>query len=303
MKETQDKEITEDKESVKGMKNFESRRKKVRILFIVLASIIVLTIIASIVIYFVEGRSFDITANTVFLCSLTLFLFFIPVFLEKKLKIIIPNYILIILFAFMFSHFIIGEVYRAFDLPIYDKILHTISGVILTLIGFSLVSLLNDLPKNKYKLSPFFIALFSFCVAMTWEYLWEIYEFTIDSIQGANMQRWKDGLVSLTPNVDGTWTTTVQRGSGLVDTMIDMIVNIFGSLAVCIYGYIGLKLKPNWFSGKVAVKHSDINYLTKSNEEINIIDTSIEDNNLVEKEINSETDTKITESKSTEKDE
>ena len=76
-------------------------------------------------------------------------------------------------------------------------------------------------------MSPFFIVLFSFCFALSIEYIWELIEYAVDSIgykiaglNGPNMQRWQDGIIA--DNGDGTYVTNAVRGSGLTDSMMDM---------------------------------------------------------------------------------
>ncbi len=114
--------------------------------------------------------------------------------------------------------------------------------------------------KSKFKLSPFFVVLFTFCFTMTSEYLWEIVEYTVDTLTNANMQRWQDGILGEIPKATetGEFIINSARGSGLNDTMGDMIVNIFGALGVCIYAYIGMKVKPDWFTTKTILTKSDI---------------------------------------------
>ena len=74
---------------------------------------------------------------------------------------------------------------------------------------------------------------------MTVEYVWELVEFGVDRLFGANMQRWQDGITQLP---DGSYVTSPAYGSGLKDTMTDMIMNV---------SYIGMRRKPNWFVKKV----------------------------------------------------
>ena len=96
--------------------------------------------------------------------------------------------------------------------------LHTLSGVIIGAIGFSLVYIFNTEENVAIKLSPLFVAIFSFCFATSMGALWEIYEFFMDSIFGLNMQK-----------------------SGLVDTMWDLIVDALGALVMSVLGYLYLK--------------------------------------------------------------
>ena len=49
-------------------------------------------------------------------------------------------------------------------------------------LGFSIVTLLNKTEKVPIVLSPLFVALFSFCFAVTLGVIWEFYEFTFVGI-------------------------------------------------------------------------------------------------------------------------
>ena len=47
---------------------------------------------------------------------------------------------------------------------------------------FSFITILNNTEKIPLNLSPIFVACFSFCFALSLGAIWEIYEFTADSI-------------------------------------------------------------------------------------------------------------------------
>lgn len=228
-------------------------RKKGRctlILNYILQTLTLLTAIASLIVFFVDdSRGLDITINHIFQCVGALVVLNIPMIISKKFRCYIPNFITITLYIFAFAHFVLGEIYRAYDhVFLYDKILHTTGGVIFAILSFSVIWLLNNSESKKIKLSPFFIVLFTFCFTMTVEYVWELVEFGVDRLFGANMQRWQDGITQLP---DGSYVTSPAYGSGLKDTMTDMIMNVLGCLVVCIVAYIGMRRKPNWFVNKV----------------------------------------------------
>jgi len=56
-------------------------------------------------------------------------------------------------------------------------------------LGFVLIDILNSDQKVKVSLSPFFVSLFAFCFALAIGALWEVYEYSFDSILGLNMQK------------------------------------------------------------------------------------------------------------------
>ncbi len=237
------------------------KAKAVIVLYWIFQALTLATFLASVIMYVIRREGLETTLNQIFMCVMTLLTLNIPLLLERRFKVFIPNYITIVLYFMLFFHFVLGEVYRAYDhLVLFDKILHTTSGVIIAFASFSVVSILNNMFKSKFKLSPFFVVLFTFCFTMTSEYLWEIVEYTVDTLTNANMQRWQDGILGEIPKATetGEFIINSARGSGLNDTMGDMIVNIFGALGVCIYAYIGMKVKPDWFTTKTILTKSDI---------------------------------------------
>lgn len=165
-------------------------------------------------------------------CILGLVLIFLPYILEKKWRIFLPDLMYVLFFIFLYCAIYLGEV-RSFYYNInhWDTILHGISAAMLATLGFNIVNVLNDATIVDVKLSPFFVAFFAFCFAVTCGAIWEIYEFTFDGILGFNMQKY------------ATYTGDLLIGrDALVDTMKDIIVDTIGSLIICIIGYGQLKV-------------------------------------------------------------
>lgn len=169
-------------------------------------------------------------------CLLGIVALFIPSIISKKWKITIPSSMYIIYVIFLYAAIFLGEVrdfyYR---IPHWDTILHTFSGAGIGALGFSVVSLLNKQEKLNVNLSPFFVALFSFCFAITMGVIWEIYEFTFDGLLGLNMQKFAlENGVNLVGRV------------ALSDTMKDLIVDSIGAFVISLLGYVSLKYKKGW---------------------------------------------------------
>ena len=228
----------------------EKSKKSLRLNFI-LQGFTLLTAIASLVMFFVDdNRGLDTTVFQLMQCVMALVIFNVPLFISRKFKCYIPNFITILLYIFIFMHFILGEIYRAYDhILLYDKFLHTSSGMVFCLLSLSIVWLFNNSEDDKVKLSPFFVVLFTFCFTLTLEYLWEIVEYGCDRLIGLNMQRWQDSIVETLPN--GDTVHSVPWGNAIADTMGDMIVNVVGSFVMCVIIYVSMKKKPDWFKGKV----------------------------------------------------
>lgn len=207
------------------------------------------------------NRNFE----NVFVCVLTLILFMIPTFVERRLKIDLPNTLEVMIILFIFAAEILGEINEFYVLiPGWDTMLHTINGFLMAAIGFSLVDIFNRSERTKFFLSPVFLAVVAFCFSMTIGVLWEFFEFGADMLLHTDMQKdtfiTQFASVSLHPegrNIpipvnDITQTiiktadrTTYTMGAyldiGLIDTMKDLIVNFFGAVAFSIIGFFYIK--------------------------------------------------------------
>jgi hypothetical protein len=145
---------------------------------------------------------------------ITLVLTFLPSMIEKKYKIDYPGEFEIFILIFLFASMFLGEIYTFYHrFWWWDLMLHTISGLTLALIAFSLIYMLNSEEKLRINLSPGFMVLFAFCFAVALGAIWEIFEYAMDNFFNLNMQK-----------------------SGLVDTMEDLIVDSIGALIVSIMG-------------------------------------------------------------------
>lgn len=169
-------------------------------------------------------------------CILGVVAMLLPGILGDKLKIEIPSNMLILYTIFLYCAIYLGEVKSFYyNISNWDNILHTFSGAMIGALGFSIVTLLNKTEKVPMNLSPLFVALFSFCFAVTLGVVWEFYEFTFDGLLGLNMQKFalENG------------TQLIGRAA-LTDTMVDLFVDAIGALIMSIIGYISLKYNKGW---------------------------------------------------------
>ena len=203
--------------------------------------------------------------NNALLCLLSLILLFLPLFIQNKLKITLPNVLEITIYLFIFSAEILGEINNFYGrIPYWDTILHTINGFLATAIGFSLIDLLNKNSK-KFNLSPMYLCLVAFCFSMTIGVLWEFFEYAADKVVLTDMQKdeivTKISTVTLDPDQnnktvvikdidktilydkDGNILTQINHGYldiGINDTMKDLFVNFIGAIVFCFFGYFYL---------------------------------------------------------------
>ena len=199
------------------------------------------------------------------LCIFSLFLLVLPIFFQKKFKVELPDALEVLIFLFIFSAEILGEINNFYGLfKNFDTILHTLNGFLCAAIGFSLINLLNE-KVDTFNLSPIFVALVAFCFSMTVGVVWEFYEYAADHILSIDMQ--KDTIVNSISSVTfdpanynqvytiGPIKKTIILGEndatlyeldgyldiGLNDTMQDLFVNFLGAFVFSILGYLYLK--------------------------------------------------------------
>ena len=213
--------------------------------------------------------------QSVFLCALSLVLLIMPSIISRKLKIVLPSTLEIVILLFIFAAEILGELNSFYvRVPHWDTMLHTINGFLCAAIGFALVDMMNRNDRFTFQLSPLYLAIVSFCFSMTVGVLWEFFEFSGDYFLGMDMQ--KDTIVHAihSVNMDPTLTNTVVHvrdiadvilvhsdGSqqalglggyldiGIIDTMKDLFVNFIGAVVFSFIGYFYVKKKGQ---GKVA---------------------------------------------------
>ena len=232
--------------------------KALAAVYIVLRVLVVLIMVA---------QFFNGNFENVFLCLLTLVLFTIPSFIERTIKIDVPDTLEIIILLFIFAAEILGEIQAYYtQYPGWDTMLHTLNGFLCAAIGFSLVDILNRSDRFTFSLSPVYLAVVAFCFSMTVGVLWEFFEWAMDSFFLLDMQ--KDAVVSTISTVmldptggnhpqqikDITDVIVVtadgaQRALGLGgyldiginDTMKDLFVNFIGALVFSIIGFFYVK--------------------------------------------------------------
>ena len=150
---------------------------------------------------------------------ITLILTYIPHFLADRHDIILPPFFQLAILLFLFASMYLGEIQLFFiRFWWWDVVLHITSGMILGIVGFFLLYFLNQKAQIHVELSSGFIAVFAFSFAVTVGVVWEIFEFTVDSLANSNMQK-----------------------SGLVDTMWDLIVDAGGAAISALVGYFYVK--------------------------------------------------------------
>lgn len=242
-------------------KKYKETNKKSIIIYLILRLLVILSMIFQIIL----GN-----ISNVLMCILALVLFTLPTIISEKFKIGIPSLLEGIIYLFIYSTAILGEINNFYGrIPFWDTILHTLNGFLCAGIGFSLVDLLNQNSK-RIKLSPLYIAIVAFCFSMTIGILWEFFEFSADYLTKTDMQ--KDRIVREISSVmlnkdnenvpikvkdiekteiyskDGT-VTIIENGYldiGIIDTMKDLFVNFIGAVVFSIIGFLHVQNREKY---------------------------------------------------------
>ena len=240
------------------MEALRAKKGAVVAVYIVLRLAVILVLIAQ----FLKGNF-----ENVFLCILTLVLFLVPTFIERKIHVDLPDTLEIIIMLFIFAAEILGEIQAYYiTFPYCDTMLHTLNGFLCAAIGFALVDILNRSERFSIQLSPIFLAITAFCFSMTIGVLWEFFECTMDQFFFLDMQ--KDTVVHTISSVmldpaGGNHPTAIRDITdvivvtadgaqhplglggyldiGILDTMKDLFVNFIGAVVFSIIGYFYVK--------------------------------------------------------------
>ena len=242
----------------KTLKEQARENPRLAVVYVVLRVLVVLAMVA---------QFFNGNFENVFLCLLTLFLFTLPAFIERSIRIDIPDTLEVIILLFIFAAEILGEIsafYTTFQG--WDTILHTLNGFLCAAIGFALVDLCNRHERVSLSLSPVYMAIVAFCFSMTIGVLWEFFECAMDQLFLLDMQ--KDAVVQNISSVmlDPTGGNNpvvirdiadviVVTGAGeeialglggyldigILDTMKDLAVNFVGAVVFSVIGYFYVK--------------------------------------------------------------
>lgn len=244
--------MTEKEKRQKFWKRVEIELKENRSTFLVYSGMRMVVILMMIL------QFFNHNYENMFLCLLTLALMMMPSILQVTLKIEFPSTLEIIILCFIFAAEILGEIQSFYiHFPYWDTILHTLNGFLCAAIGFSLVEILNRHKRVQFNLSPVFLAIVAFSFSMTIGVLWEFFEFAMDTFFKLDMQ--KDTVINA---ISSTYLDPTKQNLrvaisgieevmingeplgvggyldiGLIDTMMDLVVNFIGASIFAVMGY------------------------------------------------------------------
>jgi hypothetical protein len=171
----------------------------------------------------------------IFWALLTFVLTFGSSVIEARQRIDIPDVLEIIIVLFIYAGLFLSARFELYYKYFWwDDLLHTLSGIIIGFIGFIVIYKINY--KYSMDISPLLVAIFSFTFAVTLGVIWEILEFSGDVFMGTAHQKWD------LPDTEILMGKPYQ-GSGLRDTMSDLIVDSIGAFITSIITYYMYKNK------------------------------------------------------------
>ena len=169
------------------------------------------------IVVLIGGALFEGKWLVVFSGAVVLGLTFTPAIIERQYRVHLPVELTLAVCFFLYASFGLGEVSQFYDrYPWWDLMLHSFSALIMGLIGFLMIYVFYM--TRRISIRPAYVAVATFCFAVTTGTLWECFEFGVDYFFGFSMQK-----------------------SGLVDTMTDLLINLLGALVAALSGYLYVK--------------------------------------------------------------
>ncbi|HBE7013377.1 TPA: hypothetical protein KMT82_002395 [Enterococcus faecium] len=163
-------------------------------------------------------------------------LIFMPQVILKVFKLKIPAAIVLFYWFFLFISVFLGTGMHLISIiSFWDKILHAVSPMVLTALGYGLIGyLMKDAEISKT--SPWLFLLFGFAFAGLCGVFWEFWEFLCDQFLCMNLQRFAAS--------DGT--LFVGRAA-LMDTMGDLLTNTIGAALMGLFAWSQSKKDERYF--------------------------------------------------------
>ena len=208
--------------------------------------------------------------ESAFICVLSLILFLLPAFIEKRFRVQIPTLMEMVILLFIFGAEILGELQNYYtQYPYWDTMLHTTNGFVCAAFGFSLIDILTRNRQEKFRLSPLYVSLVAFCFSMTVGVLWEFFEYGMDVLFLTDMQKDTvlNSLASVALSSDGSIVVLQDISAvavngqelsvvgyldiGLHDPMADLFVNFSGAVVFSVLGYFYIRHRGHGRSGRL----------------------------------------------------
>ena len=169
-------------------------------------------------------------------CLAGIALIFLPEIIAKLFRLVLPEKIIYFYWFFLVISVFLGTSLHMISIvSFWDKILHTVSPMVLTALGYGLLGFLMK-DANISKTSPWLFLLFGFAFAGVCGVFWEFWELLCDTVAGMNLQRY----------ATSTGELLVGRAA-LMDTMGDLLTNTLGAVLMGIFARIQSRGSASYF--------------------------------------------------------
>lgn len=194
----------------KTLKEQVRENPRLAAVYVILRVLVVLALVAQV---------FNGNFENVFLCVLTLILFSIPSFIERTVRIDIPDTLEVIILLFIFAAEILGEIQAYYvQFPYWDTMLHTLNGFLCAAIG----SVMLDPAGGNTPVA-----------------IHDITDVIVITADGAQHPLGLGGYLDI----------------GILDTMKDLFVNFIGAVVFSFIGYFYVKNRgKGWFAKRFIPK-------------------------------------------------
>lgn len=165
----------------------------------------------------------------------------IPKQLKERWNFDVPIYLESAFLVFAFCGFILGDVFDFYGrFPIWDAILHALSGVLLAYVGLVIIRNFVKSENIMVSLSPVFISVAVVLFSLSIGAVWEIGEYLSDEYLGTNTQQY---MKTTDGTLIGEKDVPLQGHAALRDTMEDLMLDLAGASFVVLIEYGNLKRK------------------------------------------------------------
>lgn len=168
--------------------------------------------------------------------ALMLLILKLPRLLRLHFRIEVPLFLSVMIIVFCFSALVMGDgldFYGRFSW--WDCILHAESGILLSGIALWLIHIIMAENENYIYFNKYFLFLFLLMFSLGVGALWEIIEYSYDSIFSTNTQQF---MATTTSSIYTDEDLPLLGHEALKDTMVDLILDLVGAFLVSVYGMI-----------------------------------------------------------------
>lgn len=180
------------------------------------ANKVIVNVVRMVIILLIILMLFKRNYEYVGILILTMALTFYEIVLKKIFRIELSDKLKISLTLFIFGAQVLGTVLEFYHKFLWwDTMLHFVSGIIFYFVGETIIKVLNTKTTNV-NISIAVIIVFAMCFSLATGVVWEIFEFTVDTCLGQNMQ--------ITEGLYGR--------EAIMDTMVDLISLTLGTILI-----------------------------------------------------------------------